>query len=261
MGLVAAAVRPDPEPARWEQGLAWIPERCATDYELVPWCGDPAGGYTPPRPGAAYYRPVALRIADQCSTLNGPVDYERVRRVADAQAPWIIARELWDGAGSAADPYTLPSGGSPVSNAYLASTDAQIVGGSATTAHPGLGRLEQAAMEATHGQPVMIHVPLVILPELSFALRVVNNTLYSHAGNVIVADAGYPGTGPNGQTAGATVWMYATPPVSVLMSPWDLAENDTWQVDRATNTRTVWATRLFAATFDPCALFATEITV
>lgn len=256
-GLVASAVRPDIP--RWEQGLAWIPERCATAYRLVPVCDAPAAGYEPPRSGSAYYQPVALQVADECSTMSGPVDPERVRRVAEAQFGFAVARELWEGDLSATDTFTV--GGDTLSNAHLASAAADTVGGSAADPLPGLGRLEQAALEATHGQSVMLHVPVTLLPQLATYLRPVGQTLITFAGNTVVADGGYTGTGPAGQAAGATVWAYATAPVAVLASPWVIDLDDRNNVDRSVNTRTVWATRVFAATFDPCVLLATEITL
>jgi hypothetical protein len=256
-GLVASA-GPPPTIDRWESGLAWIPERCATTYQLVPICDEPAVGYEAPRPGAAYYQPVGLRVADQCSTMGGPVDIERVRRVAEAQTPFAIARELWDGELTQTDPYDV--GGQTVSNAYLASSDAEEVGTGAAEARVAIGRLEQAALESTHGQPVMLHVPILVLPQLHGYVRAVGQTLVTLAGNVLVADGGYPGTGPAGQAAGATVWAYATSPVQVLTSPLVVIEGDD-AIDPSTNTRTVWAARVFAATFDPCVHLATEITL
>lgn len=258
-GLVASAVRPDID--RWEQGLAWVPERCATAYQLVPWCDEPAVGYTPPRAADAYYRPVGLRVADECATLGGPVDIERVRRVADAQAPFAVARELWSGELTLVDTYEPVQGEGARSNPYLASPDADVVGTAAASPLVGLGRLEQAALEATHGQPVMLHIPVLLLPLLADALRPVGNQLLTLAGNVAVADAGYPGTGPARQAVGATAWCYATSPVAVLMSPLRLDLDDVSRVDRAVNTRTTWADRVIAATFDPCAHLATEITI
>ena len=256
-GLVASA-GPPPTIDRWESGLAWIPERCASTYQLVPICDEPTVEYEAPRAGAAYYQPVGLRIADQCSTMGGPADIERIRRVAEAQTPFAIARELWDGELTQADEYTV--GGSLVSNAYLASSAAEEVGTGAAEARVAIGRLEQAALETTHGQPVMLHVPVAVLPQLHGHVRTVGSTLVTLAGNVLVADGGYPGTGPAGEPAGATVWAYATSPVTVLTTPLVVIE-DPDAVDPQTNTRTVWAQRVFAATFDPCVHLATEITL
>lgn len=262
-GLVASAVRPDPASLpRWEQGLAWVPERCAAAYQLTPFCATPVvQNYDIPRAGAAYYRPVELRVADECSTLGGPVDLDRVRRVAEAQTPFAVARELWTGTATRADPHDLPGTAGAGVNAHLASAGAGLVGAGGAAPKVAFGRLEQAALQATHGQPVMIHVPVMLLPHLVDCFRVVGSLLVTYAGNVLVADGGYPGTGPAGQPVAATAWMYATAPVQVLTSTWEIDADDVSRVDRAVNTRTTWASRVFAATFDPCAHLATEVTL
>jgi len=260
-GLVAAAERPDPgQLPKWELGLSWIPERCGTEYQLAPFCAEPVvEDYEVPRPSAGYYRPIELRIAELCSTLNGPVDEARVRRVAEAQTPFAIARELWTGAASIADPYEAPFGTTQTVNAHLASADASVVGGSAASARVAIGRLEQEALVDSHGQQVFLHVPVAALPQLDGYVYRVGRELYTLAGNVVVADGAYPGTGPNGQPAGDTVWVYATSPVQVLTSPLEIEPDGPDAVDRSTNTRTTWTSRVFAALFDPCVHLATEL--
>lgn len=257
-GLVASAVRPSID--RWEQGLAWVPERCGTSFQLVPYCADPAN-YTAPGTGAVYYRPVDVRFAEVCTTLNGSLDEERVTRVAEAQTPFAIARELWTGAGSLADPYPIPGDASNHHNVALASATATTIGGSAATVRVAIGRLEQAALETSHGQQVWLHVPVVALPQLDGYVTRDGDQLVTLAGNVVVADGGYPGTGPAAQAAGATVWAYATTPVSVLMSDLAPIYDDRDTVEHRTNLRTAWTQRAIAATFDPCLHLATEITI
>jgi hypothetical protein len=260
-GLVAAAAHPNP-PERWENGISWVPERCATTYQLVPWCAD-AATFTHSRPGAAYNRPVGYRNADECTTLAGKPDLERARRVAQAQLPYVIARELWLGTGTKADHFTAAEATltGQTTNAYLASSAATTVPTSSTTALVALGRLEQAALEASGGQPVMLHVPLVVGWQVAAQLFRVGQQDYTAAGNQVVFDPGYPGTGPAGQAAGATVWAYATSPVAVLTADWEFVTDDPSTVDRGSNTRVTWASTVFAALFDPCVHFATEITL
>lgn len=256
-GLVASAVPPPPGIVGWEQGFSWIPERCGASYRLAPWCEEPDGEFTPGSPGGAYYRPVSLEVAESCSTLNGRFDRERFSRTVEAVAPYAVARELWEGELTQDDEYDVR--GEPRTNAYLASPAADIVG---TAAAPlvAFGRLEQEAMQASGGQAVMIHTPVMLLPRLGDAFRHVGQTLITHAGNVLVADAGYTGTGPAGQAVGATTWMYATAPVVVLMSSVAI-DDDPSSVDHATNTRTVWGRRVIAAAFDDCVHLAAEITI
>lgn len=255
-GLVAAAARPDIQ--RWETGLAWIPERCGGRYRLVPICGDPSAGFTPEHPGSAYHRPVGVQWAEECTTLSGPPDMERMRRIAEAETPYVVARELWTGELAKTDPYTV--GGVAHTNSHLASAAATTVGSSAASALTALGRLEAAALDASHGQAVMLHIPTTVAWQVADRLFRVGQQLLTAAGNVVVADGGYPGTGPTGQAAGATVWAYATGPVAVLLTGIRLVDGPS-TVDRGTNRRTVWAEREFAVLFDPCLHLATEITL
>jgi hypothetical protein len=98
------------------------------------------------------------------------------------------------------------------------------------------------------------------LGRLNDAFRQVGPQLVTHAGNVLVGDAGYTGSGPAGQAPGTTVWAYATAPVAVLTSPVTFIDGAE-AVDPTTNTRIVWGSRMFAATFDPCVHLATELTL
>jgi hypothetical protein len=166
--------------------------------------------------------------------------------------------ELWTG-----EPTQTPrtrSAGQQRTNAYLASPDADVVTGSGTDPVVAFGRLEQAALEASLGQPVMLHVPVMALGGLNDVFRQVGQQLVTQAGNVLVGDAGYTGSGPAVQQPGATGWAYATAPVAVLTSPVTFVDGAE-AVDPTTNTRTVWGTRVFAATFDPCVHLATELSL
>lgn len=265
-GLVAAAVRPDPNSPQWEKwelGFSWVSERCGAGWQLTPWCGEPdPGSYEPQRAGANHYRPVEARFADECSTLNGPYDDERFRRLVEATTPHVVAAELWGGAGTLADPYRAPGDVTDVSNPHLASPAADEVAGSGPLGPvDAVGLIEQEAMALARGQQVYLHVPVRVLGRLHDTFRHVGSQLITHAGNVLVADPAYTGSGPNGEPAGTSVWCYATTPVLVLTSPIDMYGPDAGRVDRATNTRTAWASRAIAAAFDPCVHLATEITL
>jgi len=50
-------------------------------------------------------------------------------------------------------------------------------------------------------------------------------------------------------------WAYATGPVAVRMTPLEILDGPE-SVDRVINSQNLWASRLFAATFDPCVQFA-----
>jgi hypothetical protein len=259
MGLVVSAEHPpDDASVRWESGFGWIPERCGYSYQLLPWCSaddpDPfSGGARAP----VYYRPPGVRFELECSTLGGALDTEALRRVAEATTPFVVARELWTGELGSTDTWTL--GGTSYTNAALASADATTVTTSATSYSGLLAALEYAAAEANEGQQIMIHLPIMLSGPLAQYVDKIGSNLITRSGNLVVLDAGYPGTGPNGETVGATAWAYATSLVQVRTSPLQVIEDPRQTVDRATNTVTAWAERVFAATFDPCVHFAIEI--
>jgi hypothetical protein len=262
LGLVASAVRPQDPDTRWTAGMAWIPERCGITYQLIPYCSDAdPDTHDADTTGAVYYRPPAVRFAVACTTMGGGVDSERMLRVVDAATPYVIARELWSGTAAQAEAnYATPFGGTGT-NPYLASGAASVVGSGAASPAVALGLLEQAALDAGMGQRVMLHVPPDVLPLFGLGqIRMVGNDLLTMNGSYVIADAGYPGSGPAGQDPGATVWAYATSLVSVRMTGIEIEDVPAQTVDRATNTMTVWANRVIAATFDPCVHFATEIT-
>lgn len=258
-GLVVSADHPTDD-VRWEQGFSWVPERCGVPYQLVPWCSvaDPTA-YDPPRHGGTYYRPPGVRFADQCSTLGGALDTERLRRVAEATTPYVIARELWLGEGGSGDIWTIR--GSTYGNDRLASPAATIVTSTSTTLRDALARLEHVAVDAAQGQRVMIHLPTLASGSLLDYVHRVGPNLLTNQDNLVVVDAGYPGTGPAGQAVGATAWAYATAMVQVRVSPLEFVTDPRQTVATSTNTVTAWAERVFAAVFDPCVHFAIQVTL
>lgn len=195
--LVAAAITPQ-DSIRWQNGVAWRPERCPQARTFDP-CGaefeDPAIGAGDS--GVAYYRPPAFRVEDVCSTRGArrAEGLARVRRQAAGVTSYMVARELETGAQTLVGPYESPNG-SDQHNAYLASSDALIVPG--TWSLPdATGALEAAARDISLGMDVFLHIPLVAMPMVSpFDVIREGALLRTMTGARIVADAGYAGVGP-----------------------------------------------------------------
>lgn len=195
--LVAAAITPQ-DGVRWENGVAWRPERCPQARTFDP-CGtefeDPPVGAGDG--GVAYYRPPAFRVEDVCSTRGArrAEGLARVRRQAAGATSYLVARELETGAQTLASPYESPNG-LDQHNAYLASEDALIVPG--TWSLPdATGALEAAARDISLGMDVFLHIPLVAMPMVSpFDVIREGPLLRTMTGSRIVADAGYTGVGP-----------------------------------------------------------------
>lgn len=195
--LVAAAITPQ-DGIRWENGVAWRPERCPQARTFDP-CGtefeDPPVGAGDS--GVAYYRPPAFRVEDVCSTRGArrAEGLARVRRQAAGATSYMVARELETGAQTLASPYESPNG-LDQHNAYLASEDAMVVPG--TWSLPdATGALEAAARDISLGMDVFLHIPLVAMPMVSpFDVIREGSLLRTMTGSRIVADPGYTGVGP-----------------------------------------------------------------
>jgi hypothetical protein len=215
-GLVASAATPSDD-ARWQGGLAWRSERCPNATGFDP-CGDdfesPAAG--PGGDTLVYYRPVAFRVTDECSSRDRGYDDQRVRRQALAVTSWMAARELEQGTISRANPYLSPDseGDAFAVNAYLAqAAGSQIVSGGPYTPLVGLGVLEEAVRDGQLGMDPFIHVAPRLIPLLELALERNGSQLRTKTGAIVVADAGYTATGPfsAGTAEVQTVTITGTP--------------------------------------------------
>lgn len=260
-GLVRTAVVPNDQ-VRWENGISWRPERCiASSVYDACLTGDlpaPSGNATP---SINYYRPFVIRVQGVCARREGPdaVDEARVRRQLEAVTPYRVARELWTGEWSAANPYATPDSGgvANVSNRRLAQVNGvEAYDDGAYTPYDGLGTLEELARRnvtasnsgASMGQDVWIHMPLEVVPLVWGALVNTGNIWQTKGGARVVFDAGYLGTNPQGTAVGARRWMYATGPVTVRLSPIETRSF----FDQRTNRMVVSAERMAAAYFDSC---------
>lgn len=250
-GLVASALRPTPEPG-WELGMAWRPERCIAVQGFAP-CDPTLAPMPDPYTDLAYHSPMAYRLEDQCTTLSQrELDIARLVRRAEAVASRQIAQELWTGALSIANPETVNA--LPFVNYHLASSNAVVV---TTTGDltSRIAELEEVAIRGSGGQQVYLHLPVHMVLPLAEKLRRVGKLLLTPNDSVVVADGGYPGTSPAGTGTG---WAYATGPVQVRMSPVATISDIGETLDRKTNRQTIWAERVFAATFDPCTHWGTD---
>lgn len=259
--LVRTAITPRDD-VRWENGFAWRAERCITStvYDACT-VGTLPGSIGPDEGLLNYYRPFVIRVEDECSTRTGDstIDEARVRRQLEATTSFRLARELWAGAHTQANPYATPETGGTASatNRWLARTVGVETYGDTFTPLDGLGQLEELARRnfaasntgASMGQDVWIHAPIEVAPLLERALEPDGPGKWrTKTGAVMVFDAGYLGTNPSGEVQGGRRWMYATGPVAVRLSPVETRRF----IDQRTNRILVSAERVAAAYFDSC---------
>lgn len=259
-GLVVSAAElgssTDPADA-WSFGFRWRPTTCVGEVGTYDPCGDLGDEPAPPSRDLVEVSPIGFYLVDECSTTPPGVDVDELRRRIEAVSSYVAARELWSGTITREHPYRVDET-TTRPNPHLASADAEIVG-EGLNVRTAIGRLEREARALRGGQQVMIHVPIDAVAALD-GLRRVGNLLLTQTDAIVVADAGYDGSGPTGAApAAGTVWAYATGPVAVklgeVQGPMALRE----ELDRRTNRRKARVDRLLGVGFDPCVHLAASI--
>jgi hypothetical protein len=269
--LEASATAPDTgENIHWEGGFSWRSEMCP-EWEVINPCEtvETYGTDDSTNGGIVLCEPQGYRVRDYLGSLNVSFDPARVLRQAEGVGSMAAAAELWNGTATKLNPYASPVGErilnpSPSSNEYV---NPYLAGSTATTLTgvtdpmEALGVLEEKARQQLGGMQCFLHVPVRIATQLGAQIRRVGNLLMTQTDAVIVADPGYPGTGPDGTDPAAPgVWCYATGPVQLRYgSIVTTVQPVSATFNRRTNIREVWADRVFAATFDPCCHFAIQV--
>lgn len=207
------------------------------------------------------FTPYTAYYGDRCSlALFQSRDFPGLASGAYAVAESaIMARELW--AGDVAVAAGLP-------NAYFGDGGADVVTGVWPVVN-GLARLQQELADTMPGRG-MIHAPKDVA-SLWYTAGVVRRegaVLLDAYDNIVVADSGYPGTGPNGEDrTETTAYVFATDMVQVrrdgqvrVLPSVDEAMSGA-ALDRSTNTVEWRAERIVAAYWSKCAHVAIEVDV
>lgn len=245
---------------RWDRGITWTPALCSD--EIGPSAGGCDTGATSDDDDIAAmeaceaptFRPVVLYAMRRVSAY-GPDNAENEERVRNRLAvteSYQLAKELWAG--------TIAQSTSPdMENDYFTkSGSATVVDPSPVGVPQAVGVLDAELGECLKGARGMIHVTPNALASLAAAsvVRQSGALWLSPLGNVVVADAGYPGTAPSGETG--EEWAFATGMVDVRLGP-VFVNTDRVAFDRRTNTYELKAERLAAAVYDGCCLLAVQI--
>lgn len=245
-GLIAAAAAPpSSEGDQWINGMTWLPEICSGGG-AVSVC-NPTNKTIDDGPDAMEYDPFAIWIGDKCTTLSNTDKAARARRALANKESQLIASELWRG-----DIAQLE--GSP--NAFLAGPDTDILSASPVAIKDAFSGIDQERSVCGAGR-TMIHVT-ISLGDLLASLQLIRregNLWLSPVDSIVVIDAGYDGSDPDGDVDGSgnTQYMYATPLVTVRRGEIDvLGANAVEGINRADNTWGAIAERAAAATYDNC---------
>ncbi len=238
-------------PARWNNGFGYEPENyCAANGVADPCSSNKV--VNPENRDIVTVDPVVLWAADACSTLgSGARDRRgRARRRLEACQSKLLAGELWEGTQAQASSFD---------NKYLASPDANTVSLTSLSPSDGLACLEEALASCSCSRS-MIHVTPGMMAYFArdHLVTRVGDVFVTLNDTLVVADAGYTGTGPEGQPAvTGAVWAYGTDIVNVALDEVQVFPRDDIEgmgkVDGLyDNTVTYRAERLAAAWWDGC---------
>lgn len=255
-GSLLASITPEGDD-RWQAGVTWVAEPddgqvyswapCTQDPDLLPGVPDP-GDDVCPDVGLAF--PVTLTgIETGGSLANQYLDWQaRAERKLLQGTSLAMERELWTGAAASAMGFT--------DNPYLASAGFNFLALTAAGDDSkrfglvvGLATLQKEAM-AIHGDPVILHASprLVSMWDGGGHVYQDGTRLRDRFGNLIIAGAGYPGTGPGVDDSPVGFeWAYATAGVSAWYSPDPISFES---LNRRTNRMVAYAQRDALAIFD-----------
>lgn len=256
--LIAAPIVDDPS-ARWLDGFRWQPEvRAGSSAIGVACAGSNASRSPAGQPGVEQFDPFLVWAAEKCSTKERVRDFPaRARRALESEQSYLVAAELWDG--------TI---GHDDGNKSLTHQSADTITSGAVPASVALTYVDSALARRLRNRQGMVHArpEMVDVWEALQLLHRDAGAVLTPLGNVVVADAGYSGSGPRANAGADPVdadtesqWVYGTDVMSIRLGPVDVRGDDPSGVNRDTNDRTVWAQRLVGIQWDHHAHIAVEV--
>lgn len=124
-----------------------------------------------------------------------------------------------------------------------------------------IATLESAIADCIPGGVGVIHFNYGFLPYMAsnYLVNEKDGKFYSPSGQLIIAGAGYPGTGPgNIPAAAGETWLFATGPMAVYESDIFYTANEDQSIDRRVNSITYIAEQTFSVIWE-CCLFAVRV--
>jgi hypothetical protein len=259
--LIRAAVTNLDGEVGWERGLTYAPETLGGYNALAACSAEVVEHPLTDPPAVVEYEPWLLQVEHPCRSMfgyDGPTVDAELRRALDATESYAIARELWTGEMTRA---VQTAGDRDGRNLSLTDGPEVLNGGTPVTPARALGLIEQALGDALRGGRAMIHTAREVLDYLPNLTRE-GNLLTTRVGDLVVADAGYPGTPPDGEAAADGVgWLIGTGMVAVRRGAVRVDGPEAEVVDLTTNTPLRRIDRPVAATFDRAAHYAVAVTL
>ncbi|MDQ5840618.1 MAG: hypothetical protein M3537_05635 [Chloroflexota bacterium] len=259
-GLIGAVGITDEPQERWEQGIAYRPRQYISEGAFNPRNCSPQDLALTSPPDVVEWDAYGIWGGELCQVAR-PEALGELRQgvvnMLEVQASDKIEYILWsnDAGGDMFPPNVGLA--SP-----LADSGATVVGGGSLGVVPAWSALIKALKVCLGGARGMIHVPVWATPWLDFyglLTRVGNQLFTKSADHIVIAGAGYSGTGPGNVAPDAGfAWFYATTPVQVRLGP--IQSSGDWdQFNRATNAIEVRAWAPALASWDRECHLAVEV--
>lgn len=251
-----SVVTPRTSGDRWEAGVATDAETCEPVQGIGPYNCDTDTAEGLPKnldPNLGMAEPALPFILYGHFTCS-PVGFTP-ETAQDKAEEHLTTREE---AGAERAFWTGELGNSPA----LATAETTVLPGP-TSVIQGVAALEDW-LASEYGSVGVIHASrgaaLVLIKKGAVEVR--GGRLQTALGTPVVAGAGYPGTGPAGQSSDGTTWLYATPALFAYRGdvetssaiPGDL-------MNRGRNTLHAIAERQYLLGFGPCGASAVEVTI
>lgn len=256
-GLIVAAPVVDDPTWRWGEGFTFDPESCAPGGVIdITRCGS-FGDPLDPQRGPANVNGDAFVVwgGDECSSFGYEArDWQgRARRALEGSQSFSLAHELWTG--ELRDSVGL-------ANAALTDATSDTITSAASDVVDALACLDQALATALRGRRGMVHMTVQAFTQLAARQALVRDGAMwtTPIGSVVIADAGYTGSGPGDIEAAGSQWLYGTSMLSLRLGPVETQGGpNAVGVDVSNNRVQVWAFRPVAFVWDECAHVAAQL--
>lgn len=262
-GVVAALLTgadEDEAVGRWGGfGVEFEAEQCGNGMVARTVCGSiPSRPAIANSPGLVQDDPFWVGAGDWCTSLQLNRDWQaRARRQLLATRSFMIARELWKG--------TVRAAGS-LEGKPLTDATSDTLTEAAEDPLDALACLEYGLGVKGQGRRGIIHCTTQLLTHWAAinAIKLQGATWMTHNGHLVVADAGYDGSGPGGVAANASgQWAYATSQMVLRLGPIDFTpgslQEAKQQMDRSINRVEIVAGQLALVIWDECTHVAARV--
>lgn len=248
----------------WQTGLEWESDCSVAVTGTLPPCPDPVAAKS--TDGGLIFcsaDPFTVYGSYKCPPVGRPAGEARViaENRLKRNKEWAVERIFWTGITPVGTVNPSLQGGNDTCE--ITPVDLTPVAG-ALSPVAAIAALESNIADCIPGALGVIHVNFGLLPFMArdYLLVEKNGKYYTPSGQLIVAGAGYPGSGPGNVPADpGETWIFSSGPVAVYNSDIFFTPSHIDQaVNRSLNDVTFWAEQTYAVIWECCS-FAIRVSL